>query len=91
MDEDYLEISREQLAEIASAADRAASDRADELGLPSVAVMLGLDLAAEVAKKTFAIMALLGDEGAELLAEAIEARNEKEMHEEAERILRDEH
>ena len=84
-------LTREQVVEVSRAADHAAVKRAEELGLPEIAVAVGLDFAAKIAVKTYVLIAILGDEGSELLFNAITEKEEKEMHEEAERILGDEH
>lgn len=91
MESGDLGFTKEQIAEVAAAANRAAVRRVEELGLPDIAAMLGLELASDVAKKTFVLMAILGDESTDLLVDAITAKEASDMQEEAERILKDEH
>lgn len=80
-------ITEEQVTEIAKAAGEAAMKKTEELGLPFMYHILGIERLWDATEMTMKIFDALGDKIG-IFAEALKKAEAYDMHKEAEEVLR---
>jgi len=76
-----------ETAEIAMACSNAAFDKAEQLGYPRIAGIVGIERAFEATKTMIVMHSVLGDEGMDALCGALEKAQVLDMMKEAEEAL----